>query len=100
MSYEIKKPLITAPLMAEKLKELLVSSESFDDTIEELVRKPDDNQRVLFLEELLKKHDFMPKFNEWKLEKNPLTSKLYRDKGNTLFNEEKYMDATLSYNSR
>lgn len=60
----------------------------------------DNNERVLFIENLLRKYNLIPNFDGWKLKKDMVISDVYRNEGNKFYREKKFLDALEHYNKR
>lgn len=72
----------------------------FEEVIEDLENQEDDNQRVLFLEKLLKEFDFIPVFSPNQCSKNEESSKKFQELGNGRYVEGDFKDALKHYNAR
>lgn len=84
----------------EELCNMLEISEEMSRTLEEFSKIKDNNQKVLFVENLQKNHKLIPDFKQWKQKKDPVKSKLYHDEGNKCFRENKFLDAFEWFNKR
>jgi hypothetical protein len=60
----------------------------------------DDNQRISFVQKLLEKYNLIPKFNDFKLNKDVEKAEFYRNAGNDLYRNRRFMEALEMYNRR
>lgn len=82
-----------------KLLKLLEAEEAIR-FYKELNTKNDGSRKILFIEDLLKKHNLIPNFEEWKQKKDQAKSDLYRNEGNKCYKQKRFMDALENYNKR
>ncbi len=70
--------------------------------LEEFKKIKDNNQKILFCEALLKDHNLIPKFDNFKdlVKKDALKSELYRNQGNKCYREKNFTGALEYYNRR
>lgn len=88
-------------MKALKLGNLLTKNGSFDKTIAEFNAKRNDSERVVFLEQLLKKHNLIPDFLTSKLkEKDSEKAEHCRSDGNKSYSKKKFLEALMFYNGR
>lgn len=89
-----------AEKQSQKLIHLLEIAGKLDTTTQKLRALKDNNEKVLYVENLLKKHNLLLNFEEWKEKKDPAKSDLYRNEGNKCYREKKIMTALACYNRR
>lgn len=85
---------------ASKFVKFLKHNGKFDKVVEDLGNQDDDNKRVLFLEQLLKKHDLIPEFSANPWMKDQETSEMFRHLGNQQYDAKDFKDALKHYNAR
>lgn len=86
--------------MYSHLFQLLIKSGKAESDIYKFEALTDNNQRVLFVENLLVEHDLIPKFETFKQKKNVAASNLYRNAGNDFYKKRQFVEALDRYNMR
>lgn len=86
---------------SDNLIKLLQSSEAILKISKEFNDLKDNNERIIFAENLLKEHNFMPNIEQYKLVKSNKKADEFRsDVGNRFYKEKKFEEALLFYNKR
>jgi hypothetical protein len=85
---------------SDKLSDSLLADGTVVDISKKFQELEDNNERILFAEEVLKKHNLIPNFEELKLKKNNKFSDEFRNDGNQFYKDKNFQKALEMYNKR